>query len=88
MPPRIHTEKVIHDIESDGNLYFLLNGLNGALNKFAERIGGGLQVVGTGLQAIALALSTPNDNSAEVKALTDKLKQTTDALDSATKKAL
>lgn len=44
---------------------------------------------GSGLQAIALALSTPHDNSAEVQKQIDKytaeLKSSTDALDSAVK---
>lgn len=40
-----------------------------------------------GLAAIALAASTPNDNSAEVKALTEKMKATTDALQAAVDQA-
>lgn len=74
------TTKTIHEVSKDGNLYFLLNGFNGALNKLAEQIGGGLR-------AIALALSTPNDNSAEVKELTDKLKQSQGVLQTAINQA-
>lgn len=70
------TRKYVHEVERNGNLFFLCNGFNGALNKLAEQLGGGLQ-------AIALALSTPKDNSAEIKALTDKLKQSEDVLQSA-----
>ena len=76
----LKTDKVIHEVEKAGNLYFLLNGFNGALNKLATEIGGGLR-------AIALALSTPEDNSAEVKELTAKLKQSSDALKSAVDQA-
>lgn len=72
----LNSTKVVHEVEKAGNLYFLLNGFNGALNKLASEIGGGLR-------AIALALSTPEDNSAEVKELTAKLKQSTDVLQSA-----
>jgi uncharacterized coiled-coil protein SlyX len=38
------------------------------------------QTIQEGLAAIALAASTPDDNSAEIKALTEKLKSSTDAL--------
>lgn len=38
-----------------------------------------------GLAAIALAVSTPDDNSEEIKRLTNELKQSTDALDAAVK---
>lgn len=65
--------KTVHDVERGGNLDLILRGFNGAINRFAD-------VLGTGLQAIALALSTPKDNSAEIKALTEKLKQSSDAL--------
>ena len=58
--------KTVHEVEKAGNLYFLLNSFNGALNKLASMIGGGLQ-------AIALALSTPQDNSAAVQAEIDKI---------------
>ena len=76
----LKTDKVIHEVEKAGNLYFLLSGFNGALNRLATEIGGGLR-------AIALALSTPEDNSAEVKELTTKLKQSSDALKSAVDQA-
>lgn len=62
----LKTEKVIHEVEGSGNLYFLLNSFNGALNKLATEIGGGLR-------AVALALSTSQDNSSQVQAEIDKL---------------
>lgn len=60
------TRKHIHEVEKGSNLYFLLNGFNGALNRLASEVGGGLR-------AIALALSTPQDNSTQVQAEIDKL---------------
>lgn len=76
------TRRHVHEISKDGALYYLLNGFNGALNKLAEQIGGGLR-------AIALALSTPQDNSSQVQAELDKiqarLKSQTDALEGAVK---
>jgi formiminotetrahydrofolate cyclodeaminase len=76
------TRRVVHEVSKDGSLYFLLNGFNGALNKLASEIGGGLR-------AIALALSTPKDNSAEVQKQIDQyvaqLRGSTDKLDTAVK---
>lgn len=76
------TRRYVHEVSKDGALFFLLNGFNGALNRLASQIG-------SGLQAIALALSTPQDNSAEVQAQIDKatqdLKQSTSALDAVVK---
>lgn len=68
--------RTIHEVQRGSNLDLILRGFNGAINRFADVLGGGLQ-------AIALALSTPQDNSAEVKDLTDKLKQSEDVLQSA-----
>jgi len=64
-------------VEKQGTLYFLLNAAIGAVNK-------GIDVwqrsydrrtleTSAGLKAIALALSTPQDNSAQVQAEIDKL---------------
>jgi len=58
--------KTIHEVERGSNLDLLLRGTNGAINRFAD-------ILGAGLQAIALALSTPRDNSAEVQKQIDKL---------------
>ena len=68
--------RTIHEVQRGSNLDLILRGFNGAVNRFAD-------VLGAGLNAIALALSTPQDNSAEVKELTDKLKQSQDVLQSA-----
>jgi len=68
--------RTIHEVARGSNLDLILRGFNGAINRFAD-------VLGAGLQTIALALSTPQDNSAEVKELTAKLKQSTDELQSA-----
>lgn len=57
----------IHEVRKTGNLYFLANGFIGALNRLADSIG-------KGLAAVALALSTPKDNSADVKEIVDKLR--------------
>ena len=72
--------KTIHEVEYKSNLDLILRGFNGAVNKLADAIGGGLH-------AIALALSTPQDNSEEVKTLTAKLKQSSDELQAAIDKA-
>jgi hypothetical protein len=72
--------RTFHEVAHGSNLDLILRGFNGAINRFAD-------VLGAGLQAIALALSTPQDNSAEVKELAAKLKQSTDELQSAIDKA-
>lgn len=60
--------------------------LNGNLDKVLRLF---ITTLGSGLQAIALALSAPHDNSAEVQAQIDKateqLKSSTNALDAAVK---
>jgi hypothetical protein len=72
--------RTYHEVAHGSNLDLILRGFNGAINRFAD-------VLGAGLQAIALALSTPQDNSAEVKELAAKLKQSSDELQSAIDKA-
>lgn len=72
--------KTIHEVEKNGNLYFLLSAGIGAINRLSDSLG-------HGLMAIALAMSTTEDNSAEIKALTDKLKQSTDQLETAVDEA-
>ena len=52
--------RTFHEVARGSNLDLVLRSFNGAVNRFAD-------VLGTGLQAIALALSTPQDNSAEVQ---------------------
>jgi uncharacterized coiled-coil protein SlyX len=79
----LYTKRIVHDVSKDGTLFFLLNGFNGALNKLAEQIGGGLQ-------AIAVALATPQDNSTEVQKhlneLNLKLKASNETLQAAINK--
>lgn len=72
--------KTIHEVTPKSNLDLILRGTNGAVNKLADAIGGGLH-------AIALALSTPQDNSEAVQKQIDQataqMKSSTDALDAA-----
>lgn len=70
------SENVIHDVERGSNLDLILRGFNGAINKLA----GSLE---RGLNAVALALSTPNDNSEEVKAAIAELRASTDEVQAA-----
>lgn len=58
--------RIFHDIERGSNLDLILRGTNGAVNKLADAIG-------RGLAAVALALSTPQDNSAQVQAQVDEI---------------
>lgn len=76
--PRDSSQTVFHDVRKGGNLDLILRGFNGAINKFADAVGGGLQ-------AIALALSTPQDNSQEVKEQIARLKSSRTELDTAIK---
>lgn len=77
-------ETRFQEIKKTGSLYFLINAFIGAYNRRTD-------VVGAGLQAIALALSTPQDNSSQVQAhidkLTQQLKQQADAVQAAVDKA-
>lgn len=74
--------RTIHSVERGGNLDLILRGSIGAINRLADAIGGGLQ-------AIALALSTPQDNSEEVQRKLDELtailKPEADALEQSAK---
>lgn len=73
-------DKTMHDVLRGSNLDLILRGTIGALNRFTDVLGGGLQ-------AIALALSNPKDNSAEVQkkidAFTQDLKSSTDMVEQA-----
>lgn len=70
-----------HEVDRRGNIFFLVNSMIGAYNRRTD-------VIGKGMSTIALALSTPNDNSAEVKALTDSLRVEADAFDAVNKSQL
>ncbi len=56
------TKKTVHEVERGSNLDLLLRGANGIGNRLVDA-----------LLAIATALSTSQDNSAEIKAITDKV---------------
>ena len=56
------TYRTIHEVERGSNLDLLLRGMNGIGNRLVDA-----------LLAIATALSTTNDNSAEIKAITDRI---------------
>lgn len=73
------TQTIEHEVRKGSNLDLLVRGFHGIGNRLVDSLNG----IGTGLQAIALALSTPQDNSAEVKELTSQLKQSADVLQSA-----
>lgn len=68
----LRTERVIHDIEKGNNLDLLVRGFHGIGNRLVDSLNG----IGAGLQAIALALSTPQDNSAQVQARVDEFTKT------------
>lgn len=72
------TRKYVHDIARPSNLDLLIRGFHGIGNRLVDEIG-------DGLHAIALALSTKEDNSAQilelankVKAVRERLKQSVD----------
>ena len=74
----LRTERVAHEVEKGSNLDLLLRGFHGIGNRLVDAID-------DGLHAVALALSTREDNSAqilelasEVKAAREKLKQSID----------
>lgn len=59
----IETQRTIHEVENTGYLFSLVLGFNDALNRIAD-----------GLHAIALAVSTKEDNSAQVLEFVAKIK--------------
>lgn len=65
--PRVTHIVITHEVSAKGNLDLILRGTNGAVNKLAD-------VIGEGLHAIALALATKEDNSAEIRELAAKVK--------------
>ena len=64
----LRTERVIHDVEKGSNLDLILRAANGVGNRLVDALNG----IGAGLQAIALALSTPQDNSQQVQQQIDE----------------
>lgn len=71
--PRVTHIVITHEVSAKGNLDLILRGMNWAVNRLADAIGGGLH-------AIALALSTKEDNSAEIRELAAKVKSVREKL--------
>jgi hypothetical protein len=72
----LRTERVVHDVDKGSNLDLLVRGFHGIGNRLVDAIGGGLQ-------AIALALSTPQDNSQQVQEVIDRIHNVRNNLQSA-----
>lgn len=70
------TERVIHDVERGSNLDLLIRGFHGIGNRLVDAI-----------LALAVALSTSEDNSAEIRELTARIKTQVSALDTAAKQS-
>lgn len=68
------TERVIHEVEKGSNLDLLVRGFHGIGNRLVDAV-----------LALATALSTREDNSAEVRELTERIRTQVSALDSASK---
>lgn len=75
----LRTERVVHDVDKGSNLDLLVRGFHGIGNRAVDALVG----VGAGLQAIALALSTPQDNSQQVQQLIDRIRSVREGLQSA-----
>lgn len=58
---------MVHEVSKGSNLDLVLRGFIGAVNRFSDAIE-------NGLVAIAVALSTPQDNSEEVLEQVEKLR--------------
>lgn len=65
-----------HEVALKSNLDLLIRGFHGIANRAVDAVNS----VGAGLQAIALALSTPEDNSDEVKAEIERLRKLREGL--------
>lgn len=75
----LRTGRVFHDIEKGSNLDLLVRGFHGIGNRLVDSLNG----IGAGLQAIALALSTPQDNSKQVQEVIDRIRNVRENLQSA-----
>lgn len=69
-------DRRIHEVARGSNLDLILRAFNGIGNRFVDAV----LNLGDGLHEIAVAISTSDDNSAEVKALADRLKIQREAL--------
>ena len=65
----LRTTRTVHDVERGSNLDLLIRGFHGIGNRLVDA-----------LQAIALALATPNDNSAEVREQVKRLQAARESL--------
>lgn len=77
------SSRTTHEVSKDGNLYFLLNAFIGAYNRRTDVLAHSAALLGGGLEAIALALSSEEDNSAEIAKLTDQVRASREALQAA-----
>lgn len=72
---RDERERIFHDVPKGSNLDLVLRGFIGAVNRFSDAIE-------NGLVAIAIAVSIPHDNSAEVLEQVEKLRAAKQSLKS------
>lgn len=82
--------KTIHEVEKSGNLYFLLNGLNGALNKIGDAIirqggGGNSEQLNRIEKKVDQILEALVADPEALKQIAAKIRTTTDTLESAVK---
>lgn len=61
------TSTVFHEVARNSNLDLILRGFNGAFNRFTDTLGHGFEI-------LALALSTKEDNSGEIRDLATRIK--------------
>jgi len=70
----LRTERVVHDVEKGSNLDLLVRGFHGIGNRLVDAV-----------LALAVALSTKEDNSKEIKEFAERIKTQVSALDAAAK---
>jgi hypothetical protein len=70
----LSTERVVHDIEKGSNLDLLIRGFHGIGNRLVDAV-----------LALAVALSTKEDNSKEIKEFAERIKTQVSALEAAAK---
>lgn len=76
--------RTTHEVGKEGsNLYFLINAFIGAYNRRTDALTRSATVLSSGIEAIALALSTGEDNSAEIAKLTSQIRASREALQTA-----
>lgn len=76
------TQRVVHDVEKMSNLDVLIRGFHGIGNRLVDSLNGIGDDIGDGLHAIALALSTKEDNSAQILELANKVRAAREKLKS------